>query len=943
MIVNVDSANVIFLIGGLGTFCVVSPEIQIVKFTSTPHTGVGKLISMPPATIQFGSSSLLRNYRTIPEARVDISSLVNEVDAAYDNGIQQIRDILGMFPKDVQESLNPLSVAPHWQSYNWRWCEATDAIQQTQRWLKKVEKMLEGAKGVINKTRSILTIIKQFLSFFEDTLKKFLQTLVKMIERFLNDVKSTGIYFLDMTTYHFFSHTDDEMKSNPYIGPWWFPGFNDSSNENARHTSVFTGQFFKILGKGHWSDVSTEASRIGTPNTEGGYNYGNQQVQVAKGTAKAYAEDIFREVLAYKKETYKEFIEKICWHFTSPHDCLPSQLRFSGGRGTFNENRGFRGNRYNNLGNDFKNGIQEYSPWGVFYGNHGGLKNFRTGRPDFGPNGRMVVYIVAVAFPDISQLMKLMFALFGYRKRGDGSWTSSGSHGILGKICTDCADIVEKSSILWNQVWTQTIDSYGKNLFNLTSYVQRQRTGTEEYPYWVGLTLGNMFGFIWDTIDELLGYLKNLSFTVDRSIIDTIDGILRKIVNEIDNFTKIIQIIDQILEFINQLLSIPTFAILKIDVREGGTNEVVKQIRKAVGFFENAIDDTKDIMQIAAHIAANKEAQHASYTHYNLLMTNENMGVLGQTDNTVLYIQTMFNLWNARYLAIRAIYNKCIIEGLMGMIIEIEEQRAQYQRAKDNHDYWIGVRDMLIAQGVPPQDVAYAQTQIDYYQGVMATTMTSINNKKDDWDAEFDELRNIFYTQFPWPVTNDVLKTRITAIDVLNTQGYTGIRLDIEKDKITYNIKILTWINNGQSAFEQGIEKFYTMMDNFQLESLTIYDPNKSDSNPNPDKLRQYMKMMQVKANEANAYIILEMQKNKDLIENRLHSIQTFDPDNKYMFAGFVMVMGSPDPSNIDENYFNFDEFNKQVSSEYDELQRNLDEGIGQLGNSYKQLKKLFS
>lgn len=892
--------------------CFPMPSLRI-KVISNSSLVLGATRIIQPTILKIIPAQPIRRYSNLYSHSINMK--YDEVDEVYYSGIDKVNGLLELFPEETQKFLGLTDDnVPKWNSFQWRWEDGTEAIQTAQKAMNKIKKLLQAAKGIISKVRSILNVIKRFLDFYEDTFRSFMRLLADQLQRLVDDMKATGFYFLDMTTYHFIEYGEEDVEPLSYSGPWW-------------NTEVIQDD-----------DVIKKREDI---------------IDSLKNTKKSDFQfhALMNKLFTYKKETYEEFIDRICFHFTNPADTLPRQVQFQNNRaslqkmnleGTVEDDKlswkyvqtAFK-ERYKNAGWD-----QTKTIFGVFSGN-GGLKSFRTGRPDFGPNGRMKVIILAWALPDVSKILEFMWLICGARRRPDGTWDfSKFGSGALGKIANGFMDIGREMGKAYNNAIEDISKNGYTNLFDLQTHFSPLKDNTATYPYWIGLTAGNVFGFIFDHIDNLIQLLRNMSFTVSRSPLDAIDGILRKIEAELDNLIELVDLINQILDFINMLLNIPTMAILNLDVTSGGTPKAVDMIRKSVGFFENAIDDARDIQDIGKKMMYNLAQQKTQDIYFNSFSSSGNTSSIGASNITAKNIINNYELWNNRYNVISYIYNYAVNKGLDSLYDQIYNNYELFEDAKNKRDEYVALKAYLISIGAPNSQIIEAQEQIDYYGGIngdmglMQEYRDIIQIKQEQWNNHFNYITN-YTNNFIYPV-NDYTKIKIKTTDeVNNIDGWDQIKKDEENDKIEYNNMIQMYILIGKDAlYTSKKSKLFNMLDYLNVEAKKIYDPKNENS-----ILPLYRKYFDKNIEDANKYIEKELNDNKDLLESRLDSQRLYDPSNKYMFAGFVFVVGYPD---LTRSYFDFSDFNKQVALENNNLNEEMGESIDGVVDSWKMLTKIF-
>lgn len=877
--VTLTNATIIFKAENLGTFrcvTVMSATLKIGADVLFQKVSVALL----PTGITIKLPKLVRSFKTLPASTIVLN---NTIDDVYYDGVELVDGILDMFPVETKEAID--GVKPTWNSFSWHWEQGEKAILSAQKWMKATSKVLLAAQKLIVSVRKITQTLNTFLSFYQDTLRMFVKTLASQIERLVTDVKSTGIYFLDMTTYHFYEKDDTIYTSGAFVGPWWEDAdINDDTVKKAREKTI---SFLDSFEAGAKDTVD----------------------KVTKKSKNEMWKETLDSMFQYKMETYDEFIDRMCSHFTNTDDVVPYSLSETS----------------TSILTDAKNWLDR-SPWGTLAGHDNGLKSFRTGRPDFGPNGNMKIYIIACAFPDITKVFDFLTLLFGI----DYNSESKTSGGLAGKLMSDSLKIAQQTVEVGN-----VFKKYYGNINELGSIsapVRKPQESHAVYPYWVGITAGNMFGPLFDYIDDLLSRLSSLSVNVDRGLLDAIEGILKAVYADIETLLAIINVINEILEYINMLLNIPTIAILSFDV-QGGGYEVAQYIKSATGFFDNAVDDIKDVKKISQTFLDALNEQKTKYEYNVSKIAPDKAG----TEYTTKYITEVFILWKTRYDIIKNIFNYCVQINLINKMINYDDQALRIAELTKTLQGLILSKQMLIDMSAP-------QNSIDEMTARITSTENMIDNIEQNnadfieiWDEYFVNI-NSYYNQLIWPVGDTGLF--IKSIELVDAQSqWDDFKKDMEKEKINYNLKIKEIIDSGYESINKGSDYTTFMINELQKQAVDIFSPE-NDKN----KLFFFEEKLKTNIKDAQSYIVNTLDDKQDMIEDRIQMAPIFDRDIKRMFAGLVFVAGYPDLNSMEDvnSYFNFSDFNQNFQTEKKEHKDTWKKNKKDVSASWDNLKKFF-
>lgn len=469
----------------------------------------------------------------------------------------------------------PRSVYPKWEA--WRpFFNPTlyKFLGNTSNELRQVNNVLDKAVTVLDQVKSFVSLLAELEALIKQGILGFIQLIADKLDRIVTDFESTGIYFLDLTSYHFTDKTELERTqehNNDEPKPWWDPDRNVSAELTSQSPKQKT---------------SEEQSRI-------------KQLGIILS-------NFFALMNAnYERESYNQFITRICNAFTDPNDVPRGGLYDEFMRIKKLEDFSLKSGDIKVVDPSMLKGTRKQIPY-----------IFQTGKPDFGPNCTMYVFIFGFTVPNINDLYMLISKV-----------------GKVFKIFTENS-IVKKIIDFYNDPKKQQeIEKFLKGLINefdvdFLPYQEQKKSelASREEPNFLGITAYSLFGQIFDEIHRLINKLRSFTYNIDTSLLDVIMQILDAIENDIRNLKRIIQSIIDVIDFINSLLALTQFFYLKV-VTHQGTADVIDQIYNSKGFFmisqdsldkmdNDEIDRGNSVNDILNTYSTDREKANEEHTHY---------------------------------------------------------------------------------------------------------------------------------------------------------------------------------------------------------------------------------------------------------------------------------------------------------------------------------------
>ena len=102
-----------------------------------------------------------------------------------------------------------------------------DTLRKTKSGLKGAEKILQTAESTLSSIQQLIKLLKLFELSFQNLLFGFITAILDQFQLILNDFKYSGVYLLDLVSYHFINepqriaHLDisyrEAIKQGPYF------------------------------------------------------------------------------------------------------------------------------------------------------------------------------------------------------------------------------------------------------------------------------------------------------------------------------------------------------------------------------------------------------------------------------------------------------------------------------------------------------------------------------------------------------------------------------------------------------------------------------------------------------------------------------------------------------------------------------------------------------
>lgn len=453
--------------------------------------------------------------------------------------------------------------------------------------LQDVQRILGVGEQIIDTVEQYVELLKLMESISNNQLYAFLNVFIDQLQNMVNNVKSTGVYCLDLFTYHL---QDDpslqEIQSDKLNGNAWYAIDSTTSvpitDETVILKSLQNDPYAIVLKQlhGYLGELL-----VNIPNIEEKDKSYRSQITYYINAIKQYLatgqnppdikelkskiidkvstySDIKIQLKSkliasinsfqYKTETYNEFIQTICDAFTDENDVPGPGISewVNKKNNATDEKKAENNQKTGSIVLDIKNSWNSISD-----------QYLRSGRPEFGPDGYMMVILLGFSFFDYNQLASAINAIKQIVNSFATDWKFKDTL-VSGSF---------ESNVKENMAW-----GYSKD---------REQSYNAQEPNFIGMSLNSLFPQIWEYIDKLLNNFKQLTSTFSTSVFDVVEEYADMIRKMIKKIKHMVLLIEALIEIIDGLLTLTQGYMLMFDTNEGVTG-VIEKLKTAKNFYK---------------------------------------------------------------------------------------------------------------------------------------------------------------------------------------------------------------------------------------------------------------------------------------------------------------------------------------------------------------------
>ena len=464
------------------------------------------------------------------------------------------------------------------------------ALKQVQQVTATVQTSLDVVKESINVVDQVLSAVQQMVAILkvieqvvDQDIFSFLNMFINTIDSLLDSIRSTGIYGLDLFSYHFQDLPAQYNDANYLLGnEWWKEALivsaahdvTDSSQKASNEAYASQLTQLNALLNGMTGLTGTPKAQVDALKNKIDINLkalkNNQKtsaidtihikevdemiksMQLTPSQSVAAAkvlEYIF--LWRYKPETYYEWIDVICDAFTDPKD--------KPGRPIMQLSTQAAAKSQDTTGNDL---IPKVKTYGTISEAPAILK---SGRPLFNSGDQTKVILVGFNTPSLEGVKDIWDAIKN-----------------LGDLFAGKTKIGFEEFKMMNNpdgtTWSALKQNLGHELYFAADSVEY---GPE--PNFVGLTIGTVFNDLFKYVEMLFDYARSLYVPLPKSIFDSIASYIKTIKSWVSKAEFILKIIQQIVTIISAFIELTKGYVLVIETNEGVPG-VIKQLKTAKPF-----------------------------------------------------------------------------------------------------------------------------------------------------------------------------------------------------------------------------------------------------------------------------------------------------------------------------------------------------------------------
>ena len=441
----------------------------------------------------------------------------------------------------------------------WKTAGFADALGT--KGLEKFKESVETSKAAINQIKSLLDSVQslvellgEFESVITDPLQGIANQVIKYIRGILDNLKSTGAYFLDLTEPYYVGNDRIVVDlRNVFVESEGLEAPTYAENLPG------TGERPVFRTPDEFKDETRDQYLLRIETWE-------QAERSRETLSRRLEEDKISWYYRYKPTTYEDFIKITAEAFLDFNDIPEGGIVGGRYRNRRLANGQLSQEEANNLSNS-EQSILDLSLGGLK------LKKYRPGRPQFADNSISVVYLLAIQAPNMAEFFdafKDLQRLFGF---GDEQTNASDSN-LNDFIQNTVGDVPENFRTWWQLVseWNDVISRSGNSL----------PVSGGAAPDFYGLSLYSMFPRLFDTLDNALTKLEAIFKETSSGLSDLFADIIDEVGFQIQRLKEVADILGRYIDLVESFLGL-SVNVLKIESQKGNY-DIYEQLLSATGF-----------------------------------------------------------------------------------------------------------------------------------------------------------------------------------------------------------------------------------------------------------------------------------------------------------------------------------------------------------------------
>jgi hypothetical protein len=592
-------------------------------------------------------------------------------------------------------------------------------LVSTRTTLQTVREILNAIQNGVNSISGILSLVRNLETALHRSIYAFLDSIIKDTREFLENLKSTGVYFLDLTSYHL-QPPRLPLASRRMPRQWW--DTTQASTIDASKNPHF-GALQKILNA--IGNNSSDQILVDIKQKIESYMYGRsislnviELITLASSISNqsiANQIKLYLKALEYKSETYDEFIEVICQSLTDEHDVADSLFTWRALEVSRERTNAQAGETAQEIPSQNTSSIRP-----EIHSSHWYDMVYRPGAPRFYGDSYMKTMIFGLSVGEITDLIAAIEVLIKI-------------FGESGGFSKNVLDYVQSYSDIVKGFRNNIRPGIDRNRMPLS-----HSTGRHE-PDFYGITANKLLGQLFDVAEQFLRMAESFTLS-DKLFIDSITDAVQSVIDKVDTginrIKQVIQFVEDIIYMIESLMALSQFFMLSVETNEG-VADTVNQIRNAKNFMPSIVKDDDIISKfnldptpaLKMVLNQNRDDQYSlvdnlvsykSYLQQNALETN-------------VKVEAKKNEYNS------LVAKKSVFEIIRDQIIEFESQLAAslYPTNLANFLNYILTRTQLIELYESQYQVLLA---VDGNRAWLSNQITNLTNEQTTKDELYTAL-----------------------------------------------------------------------------------------------------------------------------------------------------------------------------------------------------------
>lgn len=471
---------------------------------------------------------------------------------------------------------------PKWNSVSFKDFLSKTQLENLKNSLETVKNAIQKIDDILEGARTLIDIIKQIEELLEDVIGGILKQIIKILETLLNNVASSGVYYLDMTN-HF-------RKQGSSI---------DGSNNKIPISSYYKEDFLEYLNS-YVPDIEDRGEAVKKQPTD-------EEKQDRDNVKKA-----LMKLLPFEQVSYEEWINIVAEAFVDENDVADE--------GALNRELNYKNRVLSKMSEE--KSFKDFRTWYETVGYEGIFRG--VGAPKWGPGSRSTVFVISVNFTNLLKgadsidtfwdeyLRPTLEFFFDENIVGEISPTSKSKESepqesfldklkkvdVAGGFSSAGEAIKNSPGAIGNAVISGAKAVGGgirSGINSLEEKIKKEKAVIEynnryqrispppQEPNFYGSNLETLIAAdFWKESRSFLQICRNLTEKSSDSWSDAFEDMLNEIQIRVNKIKRFMKVISNIISFIEKLQNL-SFNVLVINSKDG-VYDIYDQLQSATGF-----------------------------------------------------------------------------------------------------------------------------------------------------------------------------------------------------------------------------------------------------------------------------------------------------------------------------------------------------------------------